>query len=45
VGFGPGQDIYAQIKAVSLVAPNERRPTSTIAHSPWDRRPPPVDSQ
>ncbi len=24
LGFGPGQDVYAQIKAVSLVAASER---------------------
>jgi molybdate transport system ATP-binding protein len=30
LGFGPGRDMYAQIKAVSLVASSQRRATSTI---------------
>ena len=29
LGFGPGRDMYAQIKAVSLVASAQRPPTST----------------
>jgi molybdate transport system ATP-binding protein len=31
LGFGPGRDMYAQIKAVSLVASSQRQATSTTA--------------
>ena len=32
LGFGPGQDLYAQIKAVSLVASGSRRVEAATPH-------------